>query len=278
LKSIPGILFSLLFKSFVKRYHLVEFEDLKWFPGAVRDGITDYLRFFISAFDLYQPAVPVLSEVLEKCSTNTIVEVGAGGGGCIEKVIRHLDKINRGKVKVILTDVYPNLTAFKLLRKRSKGRIDFVPDSVDAADIPVGLKGVRTLFSAFHHFDHDEAKSVLKDAVRKNSPVCIFDAAERKFRYILGVIFSTLLFIFLVPLFTRPFRLSRMFYTYVIPMIPFFALFDGIVSMLRMYTPEELLYMAKEVDSELFIWNSGKVKHFPGSYVVYLTGYPKSIV
>jgi hypothetical protein len=260
----------------VRRYHLVEFEDLKWFPGAVRDGITDYLRFFISAFDLYKPVVPVLNKVLDKCHSCTIIEVGAGGGGCIETILVNLDKINPARVNVILTDFYPNLAAFRLIKKRSKGRIGFIPHSVDAADIPPGLKGVRTLFSAFHHFEVIHAKAVLEDAVKKNSPICVFDAAERKLRYILGVIFSTLFFFFLVPLFTRPFRFSRLFFTYVIPLIPIFGLFDGIVSMLRMYTPDELLFMAKEVDSELFLWESGKIKHRLGFYVVYLTGTPKS--
>jgi hypothetical protein len=262
----------------VKRFHLIEFEDFKWFPGSVRDGITDYLRFFISAFDLYYPIIPVLREVLDKCGSNTIIEIGAGGGGCIEKILKHLDEVHPGKVNVVLTDYYPNLASFKLLKKRSKGRIDFVSKPLDAADIPADLKGVRTLFSAFHHFDREAAKAVLKDAVRKNSPICIFDAAERKFRYIIGVIFSTLLFIFLIPLFTRPCKLSRLFFTYVFPLIPLFALFDGIVSMLRMYTPDELLSIAKEVDSDSFLWKSAKVKHKLGAYVVYLTGYPNSLV
>ena len=130
------------------------------------------------------------------------------------------------------------------------------------------------MFSAFHHFDRESAKNVIADAVRKNQPIGIFDGAERKFRYILGVIASTLLLIFLVPLFTRPFTFSRIFYTYCLPLIPLFALIDGIVSMVRMYTPEELLEMAKEVEPNKYTWKSGRAKLYLGAYVVYLIGYP----
>ena len=260
----------------MRRFHLVEFEDYKWFPNAIRDGITDYLRFFVSFFDLYKPVIPYIKEILEKSGYDTIIELGAGGGGGIEKVLRQLDKIYDSKIKVVLTDYFPNLEAFRLVKSRSGGRIDFFPEPVDASDVPENLNGVRTLFSAFHHFEPETAKAVLRDAVMKNSPIGVFDGAERKLKYIFAVIASTLLFIFLIPLFTKPIKLSRFFYTFIIPLIPLFALFDGIVSMLRMYTPEELLEMAKEVEHEKYEWKAGKEKHFGLAYVVYLIGYPKS--
>jgi len=259
----------------MRRFHLVEFEDYPWFPAAVRDGITDYLRFFLKTFDIYRPVVPVIKEALDKCRTNQIIEIAAGGGGEIEKLLSHLDKISDGKTKVVLTDFCPNLHAFKLLKERNNGRFSFITEPVDASNVPPDLKGLRTLFSAFHHFDAKTAKAVLRDAVKKNSPIGVFDGAERKLRYIFGVIFSTLLFIFIIPLFTRPVKLSRFFYTYIIPLIPLFALFDGVVSMLRMYTPEELLSMAKEADPDKFVWKSGKLRHKLGTYVTYLIGYPK---
>lgn len=260
----------------MRRFHLVEFEDYEWFPDEVRDGITDYLRFFVSLFDLYKPVVPYIKELLEKSGSDKIIELGAGGGGSIEKVLGHLDKICNSKTEVVLTDYFPNLEAFRLVKGRSGGRIDFFSEPVDASNVPENLTGARTLFSAFHHFEPETAKAVLRDAVTKNSPIGVFDGAERKMRYIFAVICSTLLFIFLIPLFTKPVKLSRFFYTYIIPLIPLFALFDGIVSMLRMYTPEELLEMAKEVEPERYEWKAGKVKHFGLAYVVYLIGYPRN--
>ncbi len=44
----------------------------------------------------------------------------------------------------------------------------------------------------------------------------------------------------LVTPFIRPFRWSRLVFTYVIPVLPLLIVFDGIVSCLRVYSPDEL--------------------------------------
>ena len=102
----------------MRRFHIIEFEDCAWFPKAVRDGITDYLRFFITAFGIYSPVVPLIKEMLEKSSLDTIIELGSGGGGGIEKILKQLDKITVIKPKVLMTDFYPNINAFRLIKEK----------------------------------------------------------------------------------------------------------------------------------------------------------------
>jgi hypothetical protein len=55
------------------------------------------------------------------------------------------------KIKIVLTDKFPNVNAFQLLATKSKGDISFLETSVDAANVPSALKGLRTIFSAFYH-------------------------------------------------------------------------------------------------------------------------------
>jgi hypothetical protein len=74
--------------------------------------------------------------------------------------------------------------------------------------------------------------------------------------------------------FFKPFKLSRIIFTYVIPMIPVFGLWDGIISMLRIYTPDELMQLAMETNSNHYIWKSGLLKNKIGTNVTYLIGYP----
>ena len=50
----------------------------------------------------------------------------------------------------------------------------------------------------------------------------------------------------LVP-FAKPFRLSRLLATYLVPLIPALVAWDGTVSALRAYAPEELLEIARSV-------------------------------
>ena len=49
--------------------------------------------------------------------------------------------------------------------------------------------------------------------------------------------------------FVRPFRLERLFWTWVIPVVPFVLMFDGIVSCLRTYSPAELAQLTAEVQT-----------------------------
>jgi hypothetical protein len=75
--------------------------------------------------------------------------------------------------------------------------------------------------------------------------------------------------LFLVPL-VRPFRLSRVLLTYLVPLIPMLVAWDGTVSALRAYTPDELLALARAVPGgEAYAWDAGVV----GS-ALYLVGRP----
>jgi hypothetical protein len=48
------------------------------------------------------------------------------------------------------------------------------------------------------------------------------------------------------------------------------------VSLLRMYSPDELLALARGADSESrFAWQAGKKRHWWGPEVTYLIGWPK---
>lgn len=257
----------------MRRYHLIEFEDLEKFPEKVRNGITDYLRFFISLIRLYSPVAEMLKEYMAKSGKTEILDLCSGGGGATMQVISKLDRITGRKHKVIQSDKFPNLESLEYVKKKSGGRIEFCEKSVDAMNVPKELDGFRTIYSSFHHFDKNSAVKVLQNAVDCNSPIGIFEAAERKWLYIFGVLLSTPIFTFACSLFFKPFKWSRVFYTYIIPLIPFFALSDGIVSMLRIYNPEELIELTKLTTSKNYIWKSGTIKNKLGTKVTYLVGY-----
>jgi hypothetical protein len=75
--------------------------------------------------------------------------------------------------------------------------------------------------------------------------------------------------VLLVP-FVRPFRLTRALLTYLIPAIPLLFAWDGMVSGLRAYTPEELLALATAVPgSERYTWKATR-----GGTALCLLGYP----
>ncbi len=58
--------------------------------------------------------------------------------------------------------------------------------------------------------------------------------------------------------FIRPFRLSRLLLTYLIPIIPLITLFDGIVSCLRTYSPTDLRELLDEASPGVYTWYIGE--------------------
>lgn len=257
------------------RIHLFEFEDLPWFPNLIRDGGTDFLRYLLTITDVYKPIIPLISEALTQTNETTIIDLCSGGGGYNEKLFKRLLESSAKKITIILTDKFPNHEAYNIIRARTAGGIDFVNHSVDAANVPNDLKGFRVMFSAIHHFKPKQVKNILQNAIDNNSPIGIFDGYEKNIWAILSVvIFYPIAFLLFTPFF-KPFSLSRLIFTYLIPLIPIYTIWDGCVSVLRMYNSQELLSIANQTNSNNYSWKAGKMKNKYGIHSTYLIGYPK---
>jgi hypothetical protein len=256
------------------KFRLAEFEDQPWFPSILREGMTDYLRFFLTATNFYEPVTVVIKEALDHSGENTLLDLCSGAGGAISKVYENLVKARGNPDEIILSDKFPNTKAYAYLKEKSKGRINFIAYPIDATAVPKTTKGLRVMFSAFHHFNRDQAKRVLENAVHSGRSIAIFDGGDKNLLTILGIIiFHPIAFLLLTPFFT-PFRFSRLVFTYLIPLIPFCTVWDGVVSIARLYRPQDLLAMATEISAPNYLWKAGKLKNKLGMNVAYLVGYP----
>lgn len=250
------------------RVHLFEWEDLDWFPALLRDNMTDFLRNMILWQKIYDPAIPIIDQMLADSGYKTIIDMCSGAGGGIEDIA---NKINDSKnIKFILTDKFPNAKAVEYCK--NKEFIYYINYPVDATSIPSELKGIRTLFSSFHHFRPNDAGNILKDAVKNKMPIAIFEGAGKTFVEFISFLILFPVLIFLITPFIKPFKWNRLFFTYIIPFLPFFIYWDGLVSILRMYTLNDLNELTKSFEND-YLWKMGKVK---GKFttVTYLTGIP----
>lgn len=254
------------------RIHLFEFEDQKWFPDFLRNYMTDFLQYLSNKAKIYKPIIPIIKKGLNKSGANQIIDLGSGGGGGLIWLNSEL-KNDIPDLKIILTDLYPNIPAFKFTKEQADN-FEYVEKPVDARNVPEELKGLRTQFLSLHHFKKNDAMQILQNAIDTNSPIAIFEGQERSIPSILAMIFSPISVLLTTP-FIRPFKPGRIIFTYLIPVVPLFVLWDGIVSSLRTYSIKEMNELVENLNgTENYDWEINKVKSGPG-VVLYLLGTKK---
>lgn len=257
----------------MRRRQLIEIEDQPWCPRPVRDGGTDWLGFMANALGSFVPAAPKIRAAMEATGTANVVDLCSGGGGPWLTLAPELAK--GGPAQVELTDRYPNLEALARVRERSGGRIGFRTSPVDATDVPAELDGVRTMFNSFHHFPPELARAILADAIRKRRGIAIFEGVDRRLVPILTMPFQLVAVPLLTPL-VRPFRWSRLFFTYAVPLIPLLVLFDGTMSMMRIYLPDELRELVQSLPGhDTFDWDIGVTRTTGPLGLTHLIGTPR---
>lgn len=255
------------------RFHALEWEDLQWFPASWRDYGTDYLKFIATKFNIYKPILPLMQKCIDKSGQNHWVDLASGGGSGLICLAKDL-KENNPKLKITLTDFYPNIKAFEGLTAEVPDTFSYERSSVDATHPPKHLQNsVQTIFGAFHHFRPDKAKQILQNAVNTNTTIAIFEPVGRNFGSWFSMIFVPLNVLLLTP-FIRPFRWSVLPFIYLIPIIPLYILWDGIASILRTYSENELQELVNSLENaDGYEWEIGKT---PGAMPInYLIGFKK---
>lgn len=264
----------------MRRLHLFELEDFDWVPRVVRDGGTDLLDLGFDRIGFYDRALPKLVALLERTGATRLVDLCSGGGGGTLQLRRRLR--DRGKsVELLLSDLHPNEAASARVAALGDPQTRYRAEPVDAMEGGGELEGVRTMSGALHHFTPDAVARLLAGVVARRAPLAFFDVAAspaiRKAPIVLlpfaMLVNMPMLFLgslFLVP-FVRPFRLSRLVLTYLLPLIPGLVAWDGTVSALRAYTPDEILAIARAVPGgDRYDWDAGVA----GS-ALYFTGVPR---
>jgi hypothetical protein len=265
----------------MRRIQLVELEDLDWIPGSIRDGGTDLLDLGFDRLGFYDGVAPKLLALLEATGAKRIVDVCSGGGGGTLQMRRKVRAAGH-QVELLLSDRNPSEAGIARVEALGDPATRYRREPVDAMTGGGDIEGVRTMSGALHHFPPSAVRNLIAGVVAKRAPLAFFDVAAspaiRRLPLALAPLPMTinmlLLFVgslALVP-FVRPFRLSRLLLTYALPAIPLLVAWDGTVSALRAYTPDELLEIARTVPgSDEYVWEAGTA----GS-ALYLTGTPVS--
>jgi|SRR5580658_23656 hypothetical protein len=259
----------------MRRIQFIEIHEQPWCPPFLRNGITDALQFGFNRFKMYAPTAAILRRALDSTASQSIVDMGSGAGGPWLDLARKLHE-DSPDLQIWLTDKYPNLAAFETVRAGSENHINFYTASVDATNVPLELKGFRTMFTSFHHFSPEDARAILQNAVDAGQSIGIFEIPRRAPSTI-GLTFVFVLMLSVCTPWIRPFRWSRLLWTYLIPIVPLVLLFDGVVSCLRTYRPQEMREIVEKLTAPEYQWEMGE--HSTGvTPITYLLGYPRKCV
>jgi hypothetical protein len=257
----------------MQRKHLFEFEDLPWFPQSIRACMQDHLRFMgdLSA-PAYKGFVEKLRPAMERSGQQAILDLCSGGGGPIRTILRLL-RAQGFTATARVTDLFPNVAAYRQLERDSGGTIQGCDSSVNATQVPPELSGFRLLANGFHHFHPRDAALVLADAVKQQQGIAVIEMVSRSPLAFFSVFLGSAT-MFLATPFVKPFRASRLFFTYLLPLAPLCTLWDGLVSCLRVYSPAELRSLVSQLGTTIYEWDIGEIRFGPG-VATYLIGTPR---
>ena len=255
------------------RLHLIELHEQAWMPSLLRDCVTDYLRTATKVAGQYDLIQGEIQSMLLATGAKEILDLGSGAGAGWPELQPQLSDADGHPVRVILSDMSPNLPAWKKIEADSGGQISYLPGSTDARK--PGRAGFRTLFNVFHHFRPADARAIVEDADRQQQPFIMVEAMDKSWiQGIMIVLLAPIMTLLLTPA-IRPFRWGRILFTYLIPIVPLMVAWDGMVSVIRLYSIRDLEAMTRDLNG--LIWQAEKIRK-KGLVLMVLKGMPREKV
>jgi len=244
---------------------LFEFSDQAWLPRTFRRFLTDLLEYQATTYRIYDAAIPKLNEALRRAGSREILDLCSGSGGPLRDLTSRLCAD-----RIVLSDRFP--VAPPSADGDEMEKISYLAEPLDARDVPPRMAACRTLFASFHHFAAADARRILASAVAARAPIAIFEFTERRFARLWRMAVAPLV-VWHDTWRVRPLRWSRLFWSYVVPVMPLLYTWDAIVSHLRTYSPQELRALTAGLSGH--DWEIGFLPpESPLMRVTYLIGLP----
>jgi hypothetical protein len=260
----------------MKRFQLFEFEDLSWFPSAMRNYMTGYIMVIHELLGTTQRLAPILQEILEKSNAHLIQDCCSGAGGPMLSIFSHLKKENPD-ISLQLSDLYPHKGRISQLHEKPIPGVQYHSHSIDVLETTFEPNSIQTMICSFHHMCPSVAEKILHKAAIEQRPICIFEISDNEFpRWLwwLSIFPAGLMTLFLT-LKVRPVQIGQLLCTYIIPILPFCIAWDGAVSNARTYTEDDLQQLIAKLNVEDYSWEVRKIDNPTPSKMLCLIGLPK---
>lgn len=225
----------------MKRKQIPQITNASWFPDFLTRCVHEFMTWFVNQVNAAKPFMPVIEEGLQHANRIVVIDKKCGAG--FETVDRLLDnKIKR---------VYVNAENFK-----------------------ASEEGMYLSVNSFHQFSAMEAKEILSKVSKKRYPIVVVEGNNDSLWQVFGMTVIVPLTVIITAPLVKPFRLERLIFTYLIPVLPIVTFLDGFIALFKLYAPKDLDELTTSINAENYYWRSGKIDNGRGGKVIYLIGYP----
>lgn len=244
------------------KIRLPELEDYKWFPDFLRKMQLDYIGWLVHFFGIYKSIIPLIDKLSGHVKQKNWVDLCAGSGNPTIGISSALSD----DYKIMLTDLYPVKSLVK------SPNIAWNPKSINALEA-IPLKGFRTMFNAFHHFDDHQKTMILKNHAQHG--LFIAEILQPSLFELIKIGITTTIGQIIFRPFVQPFSWNGLIFTYLIPINLITVTWDGVASVMKSSTVSELKNLAERALPDGYHIEIGRTGNF-GMKVNYLLIIPKT--
>lgn len=260
----------------MRRAQLFEWNGQAWIPAALRDSIVESLSRTLSWGKMMRGLVGPFRAFLDRAGTRDVLDLCAGAGAPAAILAAEFRGAGLAPPRFVLTDLFPRLPAWHRLRAVDPEAIDLSGEPVDATCIPPALTEgrARVVINALHHFPPPLARSILLDAISSRAPIFVSEAFDRNPLRFLAFAPVGIPAALANPLLSPERRLEKALYTWLTPAVLAASAWDGVVSTLRIYRPEDVRQMVGRAGDQ-YEWTFGTYRYPPLATGHYFHGVPR---
>lgn len=226
----------------MKRVHIPQISNQTWFPSFLRQHIHEFMTWFVGKVGAAKPFMPIIEEGLQYA--DQIIEIKQTVGAGFETIIPYLDPA---------------------ISRKTIGLDNFSTHE----------KGLYVSVNGFHQLKEAEAHNLLEEIAKSRNPVALVEGNNDSLWQVFGMTIIVPLTVLLTAPFVKPFRFSRLIFTYLIPILPLVTFIDGAIALTRLYAPADLDELTGNIKESNYTWRSGKLDNGRGGKIIYLLGYPE---
>lgn len=226
----------------MKRKEAPQFLNQPWVPEYLKNMVREFMTWFVGKIGAAKPFMPVIKEGLTYTKSRTILNIAHKSGAGIETVAPYLDS------DIVLK-----------------------PALMDASEEE--QEGLYLSVNGFHQLGKEEASRLLTKAATSGNPIAVVEGNNDSLWQVVGMtIFVPLTIILTAPL-VKPFRLGRILFTYLIPILPIMTMLDGCMALFKLYAPADLDELVRPIQAPNYQWKSGKMDNGRGGKIIFLLGF-----